>query len=175
MYYEYDTGYYKTSVIDDLLLEFKEKCTKILLEDINSKIGMINNENKYLKKENDKLKTALIQTEKSLREINKDVENFDLIKTLTNGIKNTIKDAENKDQKIYEFLNLVFTKDYNEDVCNTPLWIGAMTQFYSNKEKVIEVLKLFDVKLPDNIENFRLPIDWNEEEMDIFFRICWII
>lgn len=27
-----------------------------------------------------------------------------------------------------------------------------------------------DIKLPDNIYNFRLPIDWNEEEMDIFFN-----
>ena len=69
----------------------------------------------------------------------------------------------------FAVLELVFAKDYKENVYDTPLWIGAMTQFYSNKDRVIDVLRLFDVKLPDNIENFRLPIDWNEEELDIFF------
>lgn len=169
MYYEYDTGYYEQSEIDELLSEFKEKCTKILLEDVNYQIGMIKHESEYLRKENECLMTALAQAEKNLREAKKDAERFALMGTLTNGLKNMVKDSEDKETKIYEFLNLVFKKDYIEQTYDAPLWIGAMTQFYSNKEKVIDVLKLFDVKLPDNIENFRLPIDWNEEELDMFF------
>lgn len=169
MYYEYDTGYYEQSEMDELLTEFKEKCTKILLEDINSQMGMIKHESEYLKKENERLTTALYQAEKSLRGSKKDVERFSLMETLTNGIKNTVENAESKDKKIYDFLELVFTKDYKEDVYDTPLWIGAMTQFYSNKDKVIDVLRLFDIRLPDNIENFKLPVDWNEEELDMFF------
>ena len=169
MYYEYDTGYYEQSEMDELLSEFKEKCTKILLEDVNSQMGMIKHESEYLRKENERLMTALAQAEKNLREAKKDAERFALMETLTNGLKNMVKDSEDKETKIYEFLNLVFKRDYIEQTYDAPIWIGAMTQFYSNKEKVIDVLKLFDVRLPDNIENFRLPIDWNEEELDMFF------
>lgn len=169
MYYEYDTGYYEHSAMDELLEEFQQKCKDILLDDINSEIGSIKHDNEYLKKENDNLKTSLAQAEKSLREAKKDAEKFALMETLTHGIKSTIENAESKDNKIYDFLELVFPKDYNEDVYDAPLWIGVMTQFYSNKGKVIDILRLFDIKLPDNIENFRLPIDWNEEELDMFF------
>lgn len=168
MFYDYE-DYYEPSVMDELLDEFQQKCKEILLNDVNSTIGSIKHESEYLKKENERLMTVLSQAEKNLRESKKNTEKFALMETLTNGIKSTVENSENKNQKVYDFLDLVFQKDYKEDVYDTPIWIGAMTQFYSNKEAVIEVLKLFDVKLPDNIENFRLPIDWNEEELDMFF------
>lgn len=168
MYYDYE-NYYEPSVMDELLGEFQQKCKEILLDDINSTIGSIKHENEYLRNENDKLKAALAKAEKSLRESKKDAEKFALMKTLTNDIKRMVDCTEDKATKVYEFLNLVFERDYIEQTYDAPLWIGAMTQFYSNKEKVIDVLRLFDIKLPDNIENFRLPIDWNEEELDMFF------
>jgi hypothetical protein len=168
MYYDYE-DYYEPSIMDELLEEFQQKCKEILLDDINSKIGSIKHDNEYLKKENDKLKAALVQAEKDLKESKKNTEKFTLMETLTNGIKNNVAHTDDKDTKIYEFLNLIFEKDYIEKTYDVPLWIGAMTQFYSNKETVIEILKMFDVKLPDKIENFRLPIDWNEEELDMFF------
>ena len=71
MYYEYDTGYYEPSVMDELLEEFQSKCKEILLDDINSEIGAIKHENEYLKKENDKLSKALSQAEKNIRETKK--------------------------------------------------------------------------------------------------------
>ena len=77
MYYEYDTGYYEQSEMDELLSEFKEKCTKILLEDVNSQMGIIKHESEYLRKENERLMTALSQAEKSLRELKKNTEKMD--------------------------------------------------------------------------------------------------
>lgn len=161
--------YYGQSVIDELLEEFENKCKEILLDNIGSEIGAIKYENAYLKKENEKLSKALSQAENNLRETKKNVEKFSLMETIVGGIKSKVENAEDKNKAIYDFLDLIFQKDYKENVYETPLWIGAMTQYYSNKEKVIEILKMFDVKLPDNIENFRLPIDWNEEELDMFF------
>ena len=166
MYYE---DYYEPSVMDEILDEFRQKCKEVLLDDINTEIGSIKHTNEYLRKENDELKNALSKTEKDLRELKKNTEKFSLMEHLVNGIKNTIENAKSKDEKIYGFLDLVFKRDYIEQTYDAPLWIGAMTQFYSNKEKVIEILKMFDIKLPNGIENFRLPIDWNEEELDIFF------
>lgn len=168
MYYDYE-DYYEPSVMDEIFKEFQQKCREVLLDDINSTIGSIKHTNEYLTKENDELKKALSQAEKNLREVKKNTEKFSLMETLVNGVKNTVENAESKDEKIYGFLDLVFKRDYIEQTYDAPLWIGAMTQFYSNKDKVIEVLKMFDIKLPNGIENFRLPIDWNEEELDIFF------
>ena len=169
MYYDYE-DYYEPSVMDEILDEFRQKCKEVLLDDINTEIGSIKHTNEYLRKENDELKKALSKTEKDLRELKKNMEKFSLMETLVNGIKNTVENAESKDEKVYGFLDLVFKRDYIEQTYDAPLWIGAMTQFYSNREKVIEVIKLFDIKLPKGIENFRLPIDWNEKELDIFFN-----
>ena len=76
MYYEYDTGYYESSVMDEILEEFQQKCREVLLDDINSTIGSIKQTNEYLKKENDDLKNALSQAERNLRESNKNMESF---------------------------------------------------------------------------------------------------
>lgn len=168
MYYDYE-DYYEPSAMDEILEEFQQKCREVLLDDINSTIGSIKHTNEYLTKENDELKKALSQAEKNLRELKKNTEKFSLMEVLVNGVKNTVENAESKDEKVYGFLDLVFERDYIEQTYDVPLWIGAMTQFYSNREKVIEILKMFDIKLPNEIKNFRLPIDWNEEEMDIFF------
>lgn len=168
MYYNYE-DYYEPSVMDEILDEFRQKCKEVLLDDINTEIGSIKHTNEYLTKENDELKKALSKTEKDLRELKKNMEKFSLMESLVDGIKNTVENAESKNEKIYDFLDLVFKRDYIEQTYDAPLWIGAMTQFYSNRDKVIEILKMFDIKLPNGIENFRLPIDWNETELDIFF------
>ena len=167
MYYE---DYYEPSVMDEILDEFRQKCREVLLDNINTEIGSIKHTNEYLRNENDELKKALSKAEKDLRELKKNTEKFSLMEILVQGIKNTASNAENKDEKIYDFLGLVFQKDYIEQTYDAPLWICAMTQFYSNRETVVEILKMFDIKLPNGIENFRLPIDWNEKELDIFFN-----
>ena len=169
MCYEYE-NYCNPSEMDELFNEFQQKFKDIMLEDVNSVIGSIKHENEYLKKENKELKEALSIAERNLRESKNILKDYSFIGIILNGIKDNIKTAEDKENKIYEFLDLIFKKDYKETPCFTmPLWIGAITQYYSNKDYVIEILKLFNIKLPENIENFRLPIDWNEEELDIFF------
>ena len=168
MYYE-DENYYEPSVMNELLDEFQQKCREILLDDTNSKISEIKHENEYLKQENELLKAALSKAERNLRDTNKNIEEFSLMEILVNRIKNTIENADDKKDRIYTFLNCIFKKDYEEDVTDTPLWIGALTQFYSNKETVLKILRMFHVDLPKNVENFRLPIDWDEKELDMFF------
>ena len=169
MNYEYE-NYCEPSEMDELFNEFQQKFKTLMLEDTNSRIGSIKHENEYLKKENKELKEALLTSEKSLKESKNILKDYSFMGIILNGIKDNIKTAEDKENKIYEFLDLIFKKDYKETPCFTmPIWIRAITQYYSNKDYVIEILKLFNIKLPENIENFRLPIDWNEEELDIFF------
>jgi len=41
--------------------------------------------------------------------------------------------------------------------------------YYSIKDKIIALLKSCNIDVPDKAYNFRLPLDWTEEELDIFF------
>lgn len=75
-----------------------------------------------------------------------------------------------KSTMIYELLSAMFYKDFDENVYECPVWLGALTNFYSNKKLVIELLDAINEPLPLKIDSFRLPIEWTEEELDIFFE-----
>ena len=64
---------------------------------------------------------------------------------------------------------MLFKPDFNESTYEVPTWLGAIVNYYSNREFVIQVLNLLHVPMPDNIAKFRLPMDWTEEELDCFF------
>lgn len=85
---------------------------------------------------------------------------------LTN-VKNI--DFTDDSNTLLNFLSWFWEVDYTENSYNVPLWLIALTNYYSHKDEVIEFLKILNIKLPKNIENFRLPIDWTEAEIDIFF------
>lgn len=74
---------------------------------------------------------------------------------------------------LLNFLSYFWKADYTENSCDVPLWLIALTNYYSHKDEVIELLKILNIELPKNIENFRLPIDWTEAEMDIFFTTVY--
>lgn len=174
MYYESDTGYYELSAMEELINEFQGKCKELLLNDVNSEISAIKRDNEYLKAENEELKIALAQAKKDITESSKTIEQSSFMGILLNGLKNNIgnnKDIKTKEANIAAFCSLVLKRDYYEKIGDNdaPLWITLMTMYYSNRDKVIEILKMFDIKVPQGIEDFRLPVDWTEEELDIFF------
>ena len=157
------------SEMDLLLEEYREKCMDLICGSVNSEIGAIldNNsrlikENEKLRKENTELKNNTTTNEKLLNES----------KIMMMLVEN-VKQFKDDDDKIYQFLDCIFDQDYSESTYDTPLWIGALTMYYSHKEEVLQLLKMIDVRLPKNVENFRLPIDWTEEEMDIFFSTMY--
>ena len=160
---------FEISAVNEVFNEFQQKYKDAFLEDANSTINSFKQANEQLKIENIQLSEELFTLEKRLQEVEENIVRSTLMNVIINNIKTTINNATNKDKKIYDFLDLIFQKDYEEEVHNVPLWIGALTQYYSNKNIVIKILRLFDIKLPDGIENFRLPVDWNEDELDIFF------
>ena len=45
-----------------------------------------------------------------------------------------------------------------------------MTMFYNNRDTIISILDYFNINYPENINNFKLPCDWNEEELDYFMK-----
>jgi hypothetical protein len=125
-----------------------------------------------LEKTIEELKEANRKLCSAVKRVDTEQENFQLMNLLINNIKNKLKDSEDKeaaDKIVYSFLECFFEKDFNENTYDTPLWLGCAAQYYSNKETVIELLKILGFYVPQNVEMFRLPQDWTEEELDIVF------
>ena len=73
-------------------------------------------------------------------------------------------------QLLMNFLDSCYQFTFNEKLDrNCPLWLILVVRYYTDKEDIIKLLKYLDVSYPSNINSFRLPIDWTEEELDIFF------
>ena len=50
-----------------------------------------------------------------------------------------------------------------------PSWVYFICKYYDHKEEVVQMLKKFNfIKYPTDIDKFRLPIDFTEEELDYF-------
>lgn len=152
-------------IIQDLVDNVKRQ----VIDESNSEIKSILNENAKLKKENKEL-------QKSINDITYHHNDNNLFESIWGNIKNNLmkkvppEEQFTKNNKIYDFLSLIYDKDYVEELdTNTPLWIGILTQWYSHKNEMIQIMQSLGISTPKNISNFRLPVDWTEEELDIFF------
>lgn len=152
-------------IIQDLVDNVKKQ----VIDESNSEIKSILNENAKLKKENKEL-------QKSINDITSQNNDNNLFESIWSNIKNNLmkkvppEKQFTKNNKIYDFLSLIYDKDYVEEVDgNTPLWIGILTQWYSHKNEMIQIMDSLGISTPKNVSNFRLPVDWTEEELDIFF------
>lgn len=159
----YDEQIYEPTPLDELFIEYREKCKTILLASVQSEIDGIKNDNTRLNEKNNELHNEIRQLK-------------DEVKLSTQKNKNSIVINEvlkniNKDN-FTEFLAVIYEKNYEESWSteDTPLWLGVLTEYYSYKDSIIEMFNIYNIKTPKDVTNFRLPIDWNEEELDIFFN-----
>lgn len=157
----YNEQMYEPTPLDELFVEYREKCKTVLLSSIQSEIDNIKKNNIQLKEENRKLYNEIKQLKDEVKLANENCRNSIIIDEILKNI--------NKDNFI-KFISSIYKKDFEEiwSTENTPLWLGVLTEYYYHKDSIIEMFNIFDIKIPENIINFRLPIDWNEEELDIF-------
>lgn len=161
--YGYDCEYeqyYEPSEVDILLDEFKEKCRGMILPNVKGEIDELKKDNKKLNDQNVNLITENRQLKNDVKIANETVRNSILI-------DNILKSVNKKN--LSSLLEIMYKKDYSEDTYEVPLWLGLLTEYYSHKNEIIEMFNVFKIDVPKNISDFRLPVDWNEEEMDIFF------
>lgn len=135
---------------------------------------------KSVKQENINLQAEVAQLTKEITELteklNKSRSNNTmsaLMLNIVDQLNSRIQETEDKDEKekfVYNLLNLLFKPDFEEPTYDVPTWLGAIVNYYNNREFVIQVLNLLHIKMPDNISKFRLPMDWAEEELDCFFE-----
>lgn len=163
------SNYLNESNLDYIIQDLVDNVKRQVIDESNSEISLIINENRKLKEENEKL-------QKSINDITSQNNDNNLFDSIWGSIKNNLikkvlpEEQLAKNNKIYDFLSLIYDKDYKENLdYNTPLWIGILTQWYSHKNEMIQIMQSLGISTPKNISNFRLPIDWTEEELDIFF------
>jgi len=158
----YNEQIYKPTPLDELLMEYREKCKTILLASVQSEIDNIRKNNDLLKEENNKLRNEIRQLKDEVKLLKDKCKNSLFIDLVSSNITK---------ENFTDFLSVIYKKDYREPWSEeeTPLWLGVLTEYYSHKDEIIELFNIFNIKTPSNINNFRLPNDWSEEELDIFF------
>lgn len=162
---EYDwTDYAEPSEVDELFKEFQEKCMDILCNNVKSEVDEIMVRNAQLTEENEELKKKSKSFENIAIERTKSLNDSGTVLKMLKYLKSSLDD-----EKVYSLFDLMFEKDFVEDLYEVPLWLGVLTQYYSHKDDAIEFLKILGIDLPNGVEKFRLPIDWTEQELDIFF------
>lgn len=154
------------SPMNELFEEYKQKCMEQICDSIDSEINTIKESNAFLKEENKKLRQENQELQKVAEErIKTKTENDFLAPLVANSTKFKMDESN-----FLKFLDCLFEKDYIEkNTLGSPIWILSLTQYYSHKKEVIQLLHLAGIKTPENIESFKLPVDWTEEEMDMFF------
>ena len=163
------SNYLPESTLDYIIQDLVDNVKRQVIDESNSEISFIINENKKLKEENEEL-------QKSINDITSQNNDNNLFDSIWGSIKNNLmkkvplEEQLAKNNKVYDFLSLIYDKDYVEKLdANTPLWIGILTQWYSHKNEMIQIMQSLAISTPKNISNFRLPVDWTEEELDTFF------
>ena len=94
-----------------------------------------------------------------------------LISSLMDKLSDTADSVEWR-RIILNVVKLCLTPTFevnDNDVYEAPLWLVLSTMFYDNRDKIIELLDLFKIERPSNIDQFILPCDWNESDVDLFF------
>jgi len=155
--------YFEPSEADILFDDFKNRCRGILLTDVKKEIDELTLANSSLQASNSDLHNKNRKLKSEISKVSDKLGDSTVIEFVLQNL--------NKDN-VVEFCKLFLKRDYpeNEQGSDTPVWIRLMAEYYSNKEIIIDMLKLSNTNIPNNIANFRLPVDWSESELDIFFN-----
>ena len=161
MFEEYGVKEYE---IDAMFDKLKSKIIERTEKDTKASIDNLTKENKNLKDINMKLLKAAKRTEE-------DQNNFKLATLLIDTLKNKIQKVVGKEKAdiVYKFLDSLFETDFNENTYEVPVVLACAVKYYNNREAVIELLKALDFKVPKDMDKFRMPHEWTEEELDVFF------
>ena len=110
-----------------------------------------------------RLKARVTELENSLTELKNTVMDDKALLMIGKVLKEKI----NKDN-LNKFVEFLFDKEDNE--YSEHIDIQLMCNYYSHKEGILNLLDYFDIERVPNIENFRLPIDYTEEEIAVIVK-----
>lgn len=168
------------NIFDDYQEEMAENVSNAISNLLNVIRESSNTElvaqNKYLEErvtvlseENKKLSEAVsaMSTEK------KDIEKQLQLNTLALYVLHNIELTVKTNSQIEKFFDCLFVPTFEKVRLwdNTPLWISVLTRYYKNRTLALSLLRHFKwcKTIPENVDDFRLPLDWPEQELE-----CWL-
>ena len=161
--------------VDDIFNQLKEMCFNSAEEHVKLYIKDIENENIKLKESENSLKSEVIKLNERVKLLESEKHINSLSGNLFTTYKKKIDDIpyEEGEKEVLKLCKSLITPTYevsNSDQLQAPVWIVLMTMFYDNRETIIQIMDYFNIKHPQNVNTFKLPCDWNEEELDYFME-----
>jgi len=142
---------------------FNKIVNDILNKEVNERTESVKKELDTYKKRY-KQSTDEIESQKAvIKDLQKKVSNSSVYADFMNAI--------NKDN-VSNFIRLIYEPDFKEEnrFDYAPVWFQLVIDYYHNKDKVIEILKSAGMDVPDSAKYFKLPIDWDDKEIDAFIK-----
>lgn len=167
---------YPMSEMNELLVEYKEKCEEVLRNSVNAEISQIKKENKFLKERNTELHNDINNLKKLYAEESYKNKTIALDNSIIDIFKNQISSKEtneDKNKSVYALFNLLFDKDYNERFSkedNEEFILGCLVEFYSHKEDIIKIFKTLGYASRYDWNKFILPAEWTVADLTYFFN-----
>ena len=151
------------SLLDDKIAELKEIMRAEIEEET---IHQLESDKKIIEvKDNEikKLQNRVSELSKKLEDA-KNAANDDIILAKIGKI---LKENINKDN-IRRFIDFLYKRDDSEFHENVD--VELMCNYYSHKDDILSIIDFFNLPRVNNIENFRLPSDYTEEEVAIIIK-----
>ena len=138
-----------------------EKIEKLIKQEIDKGTKKIQDTNKYLANRNKALEEQILR----LNDVISDLKGGDLFSKCAKNINET---------NIGEFLKFIFSNkdnpDSNNEVTKAPVWFLNLIVYWSNKDLLLQIYDLVGIKYPQWAIEFRIPYEWNQEEIDVWFQ-----
>ena len=148
-----------------------------LLNAVRSKEQIeLQNRNEFL---SGQLEIANLKIESLKNEIstleNKVVQNDKIKKEQELGASIVSKFASKVDSKtkMENILDCMYTPTFEQVHLNidAPLWISVVTRYYNDRLEVLDIIRYFNWgQLPKKVENFILPLDWNDKQLESWMK-----
>ena len=132
---------------------------KTIDAEVNQRVASIKAENEDLNARVQRLQGRVSELTLELHNIKHDNHHGAVMYNMLNSFKDkfySIEQKPNREELVYKMLGCFYEKDFNENTYECPIWLGACTQFYSNRKDVVEILKALEIYVPDNVDNFRI-------------------
>ena len=166
---------YCSNNVDDIFNQLKEMCFNSAEEDVKLYVKELENENNKLRESEDSLKSEVMKLNERVKLLESEKHINSLSGNLFTNYKKKIEDIpyEEGEKEVLKLCKSLITPTYkvsDSDQLQAPVWIVLLTMFYNNRETVIQLMDYFNIRHPKNVNTFKLPCDWNEEELDYFME-----
>lgn len=148
---------YDNDEFNEKIEEFKNYLIESTQSSATSEIAKLNDKNEKLRQENRMLSNKNNELQKRLKT------------SVQNDISSQILSKYISECNIYDIIEVLFHKTFDENTCEVPEFWSTYVNYYNDRKEIILLLRSVGVEMPDKLEDIVLPHEWNEELLDKFF------